>query len=116
MRKESVVRLTGPAPLVTILLATAILSAAPAPVSTTKPCAAAPFVTADRLMPPGPTLITSAPTLPATEMPVKPGSVFRFTAMVSAARSTVMPDVGGRMVEIVPAVAALIVSTPAAAL
>ena len=112
----SVVRLTGPAPLEMIVLATAILSAAPAPVSTTKPCAAAPFVTADRLMPPGPTLIASAPTLPATEMPVNPGSVFKFTAIVSAVRSTVMPDVGGRMVEIVPTVAALIVSTPFATL
>ena len=114
--EPSVVRLTGPAPLATILLATAIVSAAPAPVSTTKPCAAAPFVTADRSMPPGPTLIASTPTPPATLMPVNPGSVFRFTAILSAARSTVMPDVDGRVVEIVPAVAALIVSTPEAAL
>ena len=105
-----VLRLTAPAPLDEIALAIVIVSVTPAPVSMLKLCAAPPFVTAVRFTPPGPIVIASVPTPPTIEMPANDWIAERFTAIVSAAESIVIPAIGAA-VESVPAVAAVIVST-----
>ncbi|MCX7429648.1 MAG: hypothetical protein NTY17_01340 [Planctomycetia bacterium] len=91
-----------------------IVSSVPAPVLMLTPCEAAPRATAAKFTPPLPTVTESVPTPPTTDSPAKFFSVFRFTAIVSAFVSTEMPLIVGLM-EIVPAVAAVIVSTPDAA-
>jgi hypothetical protein len=95
--------------------ATVIRSVAPAPVSTPKFCAAAPAVTAARFTPFEPIVTASTPAPPATLTPAKPLITFKSTAIVSFAASTVIPETGD-VIEIVPAVSAVIVSTFDAAL
>ena len=110
-----VARFTAPAPFVTSGPAIVIVSLVPAPVLMLTPCEAAPRVTVRRFTPPLPIVTESVPAPPKTDSPANFGSVFRFTAIVSAFVSTEMPTIG-TAVEIVPLLAAVIVSTPDAAL
>ncbi len=91
----------------TIGLATVITSAIPTPVSIVKPWFVAPFVTPPRLIPAPPIVIRSVPSPPSTVIPENFGISFRSTVIVS---STIVTPLIGLLVEIVPVVAAVIVT------
>jgi hypothetical protein len=91
-------------------LATVIVSERLGPPEMLKLWLADPWVTAARLMPPGPTVIASVPALPTTALPAKPGIVAKFTVIVSAAVLTVRPGIGAIVVMSPAVLAAVIVS------